>query len=262
MTEETQNNEETKEQQEIIDGETTPEVEETTTGETGGEEKKKRKSRVTFENKLYDIIIAIQNSINDPLILQYMGVYNYGESRLKQGLELAKDARNKYNDQKAARANFLAKSNEARAKKEKADRTYMYLVKIIRLAFGKNNDIMQRLGLKGKRRRDIGGWTAQTGLFYKNVIEIPELIEELGRHSVTTEDLTAGETEVQEAGAAYAAKMSAKGDAEKATESKNKAFAKVRRWWRNFLKIAHIAMADDPQMKEKLGIVVPFETFN
>ena len=132
--------------EETIPGETAPG--DTPTGEAAEEQTKKRKKRVTFENMLYDILNALENSVKDPLILQYVGEYGFTEPKIKLGIEFAENARDKYNDQKKARANFMEKLNDAIEKRDKADRTYMYNVKIIRLAFGSDNDILEKLGLR------------------------------------------------------------------------------------------------------------------
>jgi hypothetical protein len=142
--------------------------------------------------------------------------------------------------------------------REKADATIMHLVATARLAFKDDPDTYDALGLRGKRKRAYGEWVAQNKLFYKNIL-IPEVAAEMAGYKVTMEALQAGNQELLDTMTADTAQENTKAEAQKATELKNKAWRKLKRAWRRYINIMKEVLEDDPQMKEKLGIVAPYE---
>ncbi|MCP5049935.1 MAG: hypothetical protein GY940_22400, partial [bacterium] len=47
-------------------------------------------------------------------------------------------------------------------------------------------------------------------------------------------------------------------DAEDATDQKNLLYRKLIRWMMDFYRVVEIAFREKPQLKEKVGIIVPY----
>ena len=70
--------------------------------------------------------------------------------------------------------------------------------------------------------------------------------------------LQTGKQEMTDAVEADKYKRSKKADAEDATAYKNKLYRKLWRWMKDFYQVVEMAFREKPQLKEKVGIVVPY----
>jgi hypothetical protein len=80
-------------------------------------------------------------------------------------------------------------------------------------------------------------------------------LSKLSGYGVTPEKLQAGQQMADEAEAANAAREKEKGEAQQATKDRDEAVEIMDDWMSDFRKIARIALADKPQLLEKLGIL-------
>jgi len=230
---------------------TTPTAE----GEGEGEEQK-RKVKVTFDRKILLIRTGIANAQKPGLFHQYVEEYGYNETRLDEGMALVTDTDTARTNQKVAIALKIQKTREADELWYEANKLYKHHMVIGREEFQDNPHLLDVLGFYGERKEDFGGWKEQTMRLYKN-IDIPGVLEGYARHSITREDLEAGEQAVLAWEQAIAERNKAKAEAERATELKDKAFKKLLIWWRSFVKVVDVALQGDPQLKEQVNIVVP-----
>lgn len=230
-------------------------AQETPTAEGEGEEKK-RKIRVTFERKLFIIRTGIANALKPGLFRQYVEEYGYNETRLDEGMGLVTSTDAARTAQKNAIALKMQKTREASNLKYEADKAYLHFRAIGQEEFQDNLHILDTLGLDDLRKVHFGEWREQTMRLYDN-IDTPGVLEGYAKHSITREDLEAGKQAVLDWEKAIADRNEAKAEAEKATELKNKAFKELLAWWRGFVKVADVALQDDPQLKEQINIVVP-----
>ena len=87
-------------------------------------------------------------------------------------------------------------------------------------------------------------------------LDTPGVLEAYARHSVTPEALAAAKQLFLDATAVLSERNLLKALAQKATETKNKNFKVLWTWWLDFKRIVHIALRNDPQLKEQVNIVV------
>ena len=78
----------------------------------------------------------------------------------------------------------------------------------------------------------------------------------LSRLKVTLEDLTAANALIPEVEAARATYLKEKGESQDATTIKDAAFVKIDDWMSEFYAVARIALEDNPQLLEALGLIV------
>ncbi len=89
--------------------------------------------------------------------------------------------------------------------------------------------------------------------FYKTVLKEPELVTYLNQFNITPEIYI---KDVEEAKRLRAVVQKEKGEAEDATEKRNKALVELEHICNEIRTIAKYALKDDPQLLEKLGIKV------
>lgn len=235
-------------------------TEDTSTGdETPGDEKKK-KAAITFEMRLNGMRSSLQNSMNEPEFRQFIEFYGYDNTRIQVGLGKIDGTWKASQDQLVEKAKQHAATLEADNKREKADGTYRRCIASARLAFKENSRALEVLALNGDRLRAFGGWAAQATRFYDNALNSPDYLAELAKYNVPRELLETGKQELLEAIAADDRKMSARGDSENATQLKNEAYDDLLAWMKDFYQVVEMAYKKNPQLKEKVRIVVPYNS--
>jgi len=140
-----------------------------------------------------------------------------------------------------------------------ADRAYIKSLKIARLAFNDNTEAMKSLDLIGSRKRSFSGWLTQTKTFYANLISNDDYISAMQKFGYNAEKLQAEQALVSTAEAKNFSYSKEKGEAQQSTENRDEKIDELIDWFRSFLEIARIALENNPQLLEELGIVVKSE---
>jgi hypothetical protein len=249
----------------MIDEKKVNAVENTGDNATGDEnetpdDEKKRKSVKTFDLKLNTMKSSLHISVNEPEFRQFIEFYGYDSTRIQVGLGKIDATWLSSNKQATEKARQHQATLDADKKREKADATYMRCIASARLAFKDNPKAFELLKLNGDRQRTFGGWAGQATRFYDNALDSQEYLAELAKYNVPRELLETGKQEVLEAMAADEYKISAKGDAEHATQLKNEAYDDLMAWMKDFYNIVEMAYKKNPQLKEKVRIVVPYNS--
>jgi hypothetical protein len=200
--------------------------------------------------------IAITNALTNPQIRGYLSDFGYTPERLQQGKLLYEAALAAHQQQRADYGDQRNATNTMNQSWETAQKTYMRYLKVARIAFKGNPGVATRLGLDGERKRTLSGWLAQANQFYTNALNAPELLTQLREYGITSDKLKAGQAEVQAVAAANQAQKTEKGDAQTATQTKEKAIAALQSWMSDFTAIARLALESDRQLLEGLGIMV------
>jgi phosphopantetheinyl transferase (holo-ACP synthase) len=221
------------------------------------EETKKRTVILTFEKRVNQYRRAIELSLTDEALRQYAGEYGYSPERIANAKALLEETETLYEDFKSKRASQRAATRALKEAKKKANDLIQHFLQTLRLAFKDNPDILDALGIRGSRKQAFGDWVAQNKLFYNKILEIPQVSEELAKYNVTLEQVNEGKQLLLDTIAADTHREDTKAEAQRATEAKNKAFRKLKRWMSKYYKVMKVALEDDPQLQEKLGIIVP-----
>lgn len=85
------------------------------------------------------------------------------------------------------------------------------------------------------------------------------VLEGYARHSITGELLETAKQAVLSAQNTVAERNQVSAEAQKATETKNIVHKALLLWWRDFVKVVHMTLRDDPQLKEQVNIVAPYK---
>jgi hypothetical protein len=218
-----------------------------------------RKRRYSFESQLNVFRNAITLSQTDEDLKQYAAAYGYNAERIDGLNTLFIETEEAYQEQLSAWAAQRSATLVFWQKRRKANESVRHFVDTARLTFKNDPITYDALGLRGIRHTSYGKWTEQNLYFYKKILSMLDALAKMGSHQVTQEQLEAGEKELKETIAAKAVQENAKAEAQRATGVKSKAWRKLKRAMRKYLNVMREALADDPQMKEKLGIVTPAE---
>lgn len=209
----------------------------------------------SIDTILAEAQVAIDNSLNNPQVLKYVGDFGYSATRLKQGKALYNAAAAAQLAKSAELGEQISASEAVNAAWSKAKKTYMRLVKVARVALKQDGGAIAQLGLAGKRKESLSGWLAQANQFYQNSLSNQSVLKALGEFGITDKKLKAGLNEIKAVEAANLVQEKEKGEAQAATQKRDQALDALMDWLSDYLAIAKVALEEDSQLLEGLGVL-------
>ncbi len=142
------------------------------------------------------------------------------------------------------------------AKKTTFDK-YMQLVGLARIVFKRDRNILNQLDLFGDRERSYDKMVMQMKRFYDNALASADTVTRLGRFNITADVLTTGSGLIDDMQLKHRAQLKETSDAQRATHDRDEAVEDLDDWMSDFIGVAKITLAHEPQYLERLGIVDP-----
>ncbi len=173
-------------------------------------------------------------------IRELLEKYGYDETRISEGITLHKKASEFHTAREKANAGLFTARGDFNRAREKADKIYMTLVKIARVALQGDIPTLQKLHLSGDRERSYSKWLIQAVQFYSGALEEPRILGKLKEFGITKERLKEGRKRVNETETAHTRKELKRGDVLAATKKRDAAFQKMNRWVADINKINRI----------------------
>ncbi len=226
-------------------------------GKTGG--KKRAKVRQTYSKKYNLDMTTLDLSATDPTLIGFSTQYGYPPERIQTGTAMGTDLGDKHQAFREAVAKQVDATEKFQAKKRKASATTKRLWDLAEVVFKDDTKRSRSLGLEKPLPRTYGEWRTQYSQFFTYFLGNPTAQLSMEGVGVTLDQIQAGNTQLKDTMAAYSARENLKAEAQKASELKSKAQKAFSRWMRRYRNVMSAALEDDPQMKEKLGIITPRE---
>lgn len=211
----------------------------------------------TLESKILSADVAISAAKEYPEINTAVAEYNYDAPRLDEGKALQKEANTLHKKQIKEYGDQFQATNDLDSIKSKANKMYMKHLKVARITMEDNVAFRKSLMLTGRRKHTYTGWLEQASTFYDNGLDSPEALVALMEYNITEDKMKAGQALVNQTGIALKKQLKEVGEAQRATETRDKAFDLMEDWMAKFIAIARIALEDDPQLLEIMGIIEP-----
>lgn len=200
--------------------------------------------------------VTLENTALQPQIATTMAEYGYGTADMATGQAL-------YDTTVQAFGSSATESDEASAayavfdtKKNELGDIYSAHRRKAKVVFHEDFVTAKKLGITGTMPVAYVNWLDTVSKFYTVSIKDVEIQTKLGRLKITLDDLNATNALIPDVKASRAAYLKEKGESEDATSKKDAAFGKLDDWMREFYSIAKIAMEDNPQLLEALGLTV------
>lgn len=137
-----------------------------------------------------------------------------------------------------------------------ADTAYGKTLKVARLVFADDVQAITALRLAGPRKAALSGWVDQAVCFYGNLNAQAKLVSAMGRFGYTPAKLAAEKALVDAVVTQAQAQAKETGEAQKATVDRDRALDKLDTWVGELRTILKVALADDVQSLEAVGISV------
>jgi hypothetical protein len=213
---------------------------------------KKRTESATLERYR----VALENVEKQPEIASIMAEFGYDAAMIEEGKNLFTLTRQAYDENMQEDDETSEAYDDFSDKRHQLEDTYSLHRKKAKVLFRKNLETLERLDLDGSLPRAYIPWLETVQKFYSEVRADNELQTKLQRLRVTPEELTQASTLINELKAARAKYLMEKGESQDATTEKDARFNELDDWMREFYAVARIAMEDNIQLMEALGVVV------
>lgn len=208
----------------------------------------------SIAQQLDEADIMLTNAMQHPIVRQRLAEYGYPLTRLETGMQ----------NLNATRLQVSTK-NDLYTQKESSDkafRTDMAQLKswftehrrIAKLAFRHQAAKYDSLQLDAPVQRRQAPWLAQVDTFYSKLLPQSKVMQ---RYDVPKSELEQAQATVESLKATRIARFQTKGEAQHATQQQSLALKELRQWLTRFKAAARLALVDEPQLLEILGIVVP-----
>ncbi|MBR8535469.1 hypothetical protein KDU71_07855 [Carboxylicivirga sediminis] len=213
-------------------------------------------SKLTVAEFLFQCRLRINNSINDEQIQTRVATMGYTAERfetcivlLDESDNLCKQFEKEYGEVEQA---FATRN----AEREKADKVYLRHLAVARIALKDDKAAQVALRLSGRRATSLSGWILQGDTFYNNLLSNDSWLAKMSEFNTDREALTQGQQLINNVASYADVIMREKGDAQNATKLRDAKLEELAEWVNDYETIARLALADSPQLLEKLGIVV------
>jgi len=209
----------------------------------------------SIDQQLAAAQLALSNARSDADLSGPLAEFGYDGARLDAGWALYEAAATAQQRQTQEYGEQYSASDAFTAARETAQTDYGRYVKIARIALKGERGVNAKLALDGARKRSLAGWLAQANQFYTNALADTSVLAALAQFGITQEKLAAGQTQVAGVGSLAAAQKKETGEAQQATQVRDGALEALDEWMGDFLAIARIALEENSQWLEKMGIL-------
>lgn len=196
-------------------------------------------------------------SSSDEAIRNAVSVYGYDARRLTQGNDLYRDLNALENEHIQVGGEKTLLVSRKQLMQKAVSKEYMKFLKIARIAFAENEYATDLLMLEGIRERIFNKWFSQVMVFVNNLLNHPELMSAMGEYGVKNIHIEKLKAEVENLSDLIQQCNKIANKHKQLTQKKQKQTIKVQAWVSDYIKIARIALEDQPQHLEKMGIKSP-----
>ncbi|MCT4586714.1 MAG: hypothetical protein N4A71_02745 [Carboxylicivirga sp.] len=199
--------------------------------------------------------VAIDNGLNEPTIANLLREYGYTPERLAVGKEIQNKAVTLNYQQKKEDGEQQDATKVLNESFDEANNLYMPHLKVARIAFRNDTSRWIQLVLSGKRKKTQSGWLGQSKVFYANLLSDPEALDKMAQFGQTKEKLEAASKVVYKVEQNLAERKKEMGEAQDATKARDLAIDELQDWYSDYIEIARLALSNQPQYLEMLGII-------
>lgn len=209
----------------------------------------------TLTDKLESSRVLIFNSRDAEVaaLLDSMGIdtpyIDQGEALYTETMNLVDQQKKEYQEQSLAYDKFYVE-------KDVAEANYNRTLKLVKVLSRSDKDLQNRLGLQNAKSYAIEQWIEGAVDFYNRLLNETDFVTSLAKFKVTTDRLNAEKTAIDSLKELRNQATIEKGQAQEATRLRNEKLDELDDYTRELKAIAEIALEEQPQLLEKLGVVV------
>ena len=214
------------------------------------------KKNQTEAEALEQYRVSFENVEKQPEIATIMAEFGYDETLLTEGKTLLTKTRQAFDFNKKEDDETTEAYKNFTELKENLAKTYTLHRKKGKVIFRKEPTTLNKLALTGSLPTAYIKWLETVKKFYTVAAADSDIQSKLVRLKITTEEINGTFELITNLELARAEYLREKGESQDSTKSKDKAFGEIDDWMSEFYAVAKIALEDNPQLLESLGIFV------
>ena len=207
----------------------------------------------SINNQLRRARILVQNAEQHPAIKQQLAAWGYAAAQMARGKTLLNNTHLAQQAQKDAYHIKLDCDRRWKADWATFRQQYSEHRAVAKAAYRRAPDARQRLRLDRPIPQRMADLLDQATDFYAALSAKGKEVQKFG---IRSEELAQAGAMVSSLADQQAHRMQCKGTAESATQKRNRALTELGQWQREFVWVAKMALKEDTQLLEGLGIVV------
>lgn len=200
--------------------------------------------------------VAFENAANQPQIASSVALYGHDADKMAEGKALFDNAVLLFDTNKTENDEASAAYSVYKNKRKELKTMYARHRKKAKVAFMRDPVTADLIGVTGEMPEAYANWLQTVKKFYTTALADSNIQSRLNQFQITTEELNAGDAIIPEVEKLRAAYLKELGESQDATVAKDSALAKIDDWMREFYAVAHLALENNPQLLEALGITV------
>ena len=200
--------------------------------------------------------VSFENVESQTEIATIMAEFGYDETLLTEGKTLLTKTRQAFDFNKKEDDETSEAYKNFTELKENLAKTYTLHRKKGKVIFRKEPTTLNKLALTGSLPTAYIKWLETVKKFYTVAAADSDIQSKLVRLKITTEELNGTIELITNLELARAEYLREKGESQDATKLKDSAFGEIDDWMSEFYAVAKIALEDNPQLLEALGLVI------
>jgi hypothetical protein len=198
--------------------------------------------------------LAIDTVLGDHDLQIALAAYGYDAARMAAGAALRDRALALQQQQHARYGDQYGATDAHASAQAQAHLRYKQHRGVARVALRGDRGAAQTLGLHAPQHTTQAGRLLQAQQFYANALADTVILGALAGYNLTQAHLAAGQAQVAAVATGAVARQTTQSVAQETTRVRDAALQALNRWMRDFLAIARIALADQPQRLAQLGV--------
>lgn len=216
--------------------------------------KQQKQVRLSMEEQMAKMKLIFSNA-KLPNVLPELKKIGYTEERIDGFLNQLTEVENLYQRQKKEYAEQYAETEKFNEKRSEIDEIYRRHLAFSKILFKGDTAAIASLDLNAGRKMAYGAWFQQVSNFYGQILSNPDLRMKLMSINIQDKDINDQKQALADLSALKESQKKETGEAQKATEARDKAFDALYVHYTELVDYAKVVFAND-QTLEKLGIVV------
>lgn len=209
---------------------------------------------ISINRQFSEAEAIIQNIKSSEEMQKHFATYGFPLRRIKEGETHLKAAR-EYQRLREDLAETQHDANQQwKADFQQAKRTYQEFTTLVRMAYRDEPDVLRKLRIDQPAPSTQQEWLDQARFFYTKVPAYNTPLEQ--RFSLTPEVWAQALVEIHALISAKHERLQHKAHAQRATQQRDQVLAELTDWVKELKYIARVALKEDPQLQEALGMVV------
>ena len=200
--------------------------------------------------------VALENCEAQAQIATTMAEFGYDSTTIAVGKAKLDATRTTYDSNKTESYESAAAYDAFESKRKELASEYSSHRKKAKVIYRKDPMMCDKLAISGSMPQAYVKWLETIRKFYTIAIADAEIQAQLTKMKITLEDLNAANALIPEVEALRAIYLKEKGESQDATKAKDASFAELDDWMSEFYAVARIALEDNPQLLEALGLII------